>query len=374
MTASARPQRLLNLAETTGAIADALTTRAGWIEDDWQSYTLANGVDWRFDAGGLPGALRAWAETLRAIGEFTGSVGAAFLEADSDDPGERHELSEGRLRGLLPCDMRELLDESTATDEIDWGDPDDPPPWLEALDFSAMAVGHVASGVDAWEVAYVVGSGSASRWAPETPAVLGRFATPAQLARFATLFSFGLSGLSGLAAGAGQAEADAASLNYTDSEIATRATARGVGTAGGAFLASVGGAWAASTLCGPGAPVCAGAVIITVGVGGTSATDWFLGTVIDEPGPAEHDPDVVRDQIDGVAPGTLLRDIPDDTWDVIEPVEQVGDDVGQAAFDARHPYLDADAILADPRLIAAHDLPPSWVQLHVLRDLVGATP
>lgn len=374
MTASARPQRLLNLAETTGAIADALTTRAGWIEDDWETYTLYNGVDWRFDAGDLPGALRAWAATLRKIGEFTGGIGAAFLVADSDDAGDRHELSEGRLRELMPCDMRVFLDESTATDEVDWGDPDDPPPWLDALDYSAMAVGHAGSAVDAWDVAYVMGSGAGAEWAPETPAVLGRFATPAQLAKFATLFSFGSAGLSGLAAGSSQERADAASLNYTDSEITARATTRGVGTAGGALASSAVGVWAAGIACGPGAPVCAGAVIITVGVFGTSVTDRLVGAVVGEPGPAQHDPEVVRDQIVGVAPGTLLRDIPDYTWDVIEPVEQAGDDAGRAAFDARHPYLDADAILADPNLIAANELPPTWVALQMFRDLVGATP
>ena len=120
--------------------------------------------------------------------------------------------------------------------------------------------------------------------------------------------------------------------------------------------------------------MCAGVVIITVGVFGTSVTDDVLGALIGEPGPAEHDPEVVRDQIEGVAPGTLLRDIPDYTWEVVEPVEQAGDDIGQAAFDARHPYLDADAILADPRLISVHDLPPTWVDLQMFRDLVGATP
>jgi hypothetical protein len=76
----------------------------------------------------------------------------------------------------------------------------------------------------------------------------------------------------------------------------------------------------------------------------------------------------------GSPPGTLLRDIPEHTWEVIEPVEQAGDEVGQAAFDARHPFLDAEAILADPNLIAAHDLPPTWVELQMFRDLVGATP
>lgn len=374
MTASARPQRLLNLAETTSAIADAFTTRAGWVEDDWETYTLYNGVDWRFDAGDLPGALRAWAETLRTIGEFTRGVGGAFLVADSGDPGGYHELGEGRLRDMMPCGMRVRLDESTATDEVDWGDPDDPPAWLDALDYSAMVVGHAGSAVDAWNVAYVVGSGAAAAWAPETPAVLGRFATPAQLAKFATLFSLGSAGLAGLTAGSRQRQADAASLNYTDSEITARATARGVGTAGGALVSSAAGVGAASIACGPGAPVCAGAVIITVGVFGTSITDKVLNAFIEEPGPAEHDPDVVRDQIDGVAPDTLLRDIPGYTWNVIEPVEQAGDDAGQAAFDARHPYLDTEAMLADPRLIAAHDLPATWVELQVFTDLVGGTP
>lgn len=250
MTASARPQRLLNLAETTGAIADALTTRAGWMDDDWVSYSLYNGVDWRFDVSDLPGALRAWAQTLRAIGEFTGTIGTAFLDADDDDAGDVHRLSEGRLYDLLPDEAQAILDESTATDEVDWGDPDDPPAWLEALDFSAMAVGHVGSGVDTFDVAYVIGTGRAASWSPETPAVLGRFATPAGMAKFATIFSVGSAGLSGLAAGLGQADADTASLNYTDAEITARATTRGVGTAGGALVTSLGGTAAASFVCG----------------------------------------------------------------------------------------------------------------------------
>jgi hypothetical protein len=249
MTASARPRRLLNLAETTGAIADALTTRAGWMGDEWDAYSLHNGVDWRFDVSDLAGALRAWAQTLRAIGEFTGTIGTAFLAADDDDAGGVHRLSEDRLHDLLPDEAQAILDESTARDEVDWGDPDDPPAWLEALDFSAMAVGHVGSGVDAFE----------------------------------------------------------------------------------------------------------------------GALDWLLP----DPDPGEHDPDIVGDQIDGVAPGTVLRDIPEYTWDVIEPVEQAGDEAGRAAFEDRHPYLDFDAVLADPGLVDDYELPAPWVRVRALQSLVG---
>ncbi len=371
MTASARPQRLINLAETTGAIADALTTRAGWMDDDWDAYSLVNGVDWRFDVSDLPGALRAWAQTLRAIGEFTGSVGTAFLDADDDDAGGVHRLSEQRLCDLLPDDARDVLDESTATDEVDWGDPDDPPPWLEALDFSAMAVGHVGSGVDALDVAYVIGTGRAASWSPEAPAVLGRFATPAGTARFATIFSVGSAGLSGLAAGLGQAQSDAESLNYTDGEITARATTRGVGTAGGALLTSAGGAAVATAVCGPGAPVCAAGLIITAGLLGGTATEGALDWLVPDPEPAEHDPDIVGDQIDGVAPGTVLRDIPDYTWDVVEPVERTGDEAGRAAFEDRHPYLDFDAVLADPSLVDDYELPAPWIQMQALQSLLG---
>jgi len=369
-TASARPERLQNLAETTGAIADGLATRAGWMDDDWVSYSLRNGVDWRFDVSDLPGALRAWAQTLRAIGEFTGTIGAAFLAADDDDPGGRHELSEQRLHGLVPCDVRELIEQSDASEQVDWGEPDDPPPWLEALDFSAMAVGHVGEGVDALEVAFVVGSGSAAGWAPETPAALGRFASPAGLTSFATIFSAGSAGLSGLAAGLGRWQDDAGSLSYTDGEIAARAATTGVVTGGGAVATSIASAAAASSLCGPGAPVCAGVVIIGVGVFGSSLTNSVTERLTPSPGPAEHDQRIVTDHIDGVAPGTLLRDIPDHTWEVVEPIEQAGDDAGQAAFEARHPYLDIDTVLADPALLAEHELPAPWIQQQLVRSLV----
>lgn len=370
MTASARPQRLLNLAETTGAIADALTTRAGWLDDDWIAYSGHNGVDWRFDVSDLPGALRAWAQTLRAIGEFSGSIGVAFLVAD-DDRDDVHELSEHGLLELVPCDIRQILEESTATDEVDWGDADDPPPWLEALDFSARAVGHVGTGVDALEVSYVIGTGSAASWSPETPAVLGRFATPAGLTSFATVFSVGSSALSGLADGLDQANADAASLNYTDDEIRARATTRGALTGGGALATSIAGSVAASSICGPGAPACAVVVLGAVGLGGSQFVERLTDRLVPGPGPAEHDPAVVRDHVDGVAPGTILRDVPDHTWDVIEPVEQVGDAAGLEAFEARHPYLDIDAVLADPALIAEHDLPAPWLQTELLASLVG---
>jgi hypothetical protein len=373
-TASARPERLLDLADTTVAIAEGLDTRAGWMEDDWQAYSLRNGVAWRFDISDLPGAVRAWAQTVRAIGEFTGAIGTAFLVADDDDPGGRHELSEQRLHDLVPCAVREMIDESTADEQVDWGDPDDPPAWLEAMDFSAVAVGHAAEGVDALESAFVVGTGPAASWSPRTPAPLGRFATPGALSQFAGVFGAGSAGLSGVAAGLGQWQTDAGTLNFTDGEVAARATTRGAVTGGGSLAAGAGGvlvasAWSAA--CGPGAPVCAGATIVGAGLAGGFATDRALGSLVPDRGPAQRDPALVQDRVEGVAPGTPFRDIPRQSWDVIGPVEDVGDAAGLAAFEARHPYLDVDALIADPTLAGDHDLPAPWIELQVARSLFG---
>jgi hypothetical protein len=367
-TASARPQRLVDFAETTGAIADAVVTRAGWIEDDDAAYRQGNGHQWRVDVSELPGALRAWAQTLRAIGEFVGAVGTAFLDADDSDGDEPHHLGEHRLRELLPDEFRDLLDGSTATrdDEVDWGDPDDPPAWLDDLAFSAMVVAHVGDGVTTLDTAYVVGSGAGAAWAPSTPAALGRFATPASLARFSNLFSAGAAGLSGTTAALQQWYTDAASLNYTDGELAQRATTRGVITGGGALIGSFGGAWLAGALCGPGAPLCAGGVVIGTSLIGAGASDWVTGIVVGSPGPAEHDPGIVRDRVESVAPGTLLRDIPDWTLnEVIGPLEDAGEDAGREGYESRHPYLDPDALLGDLTMADTYDLPDSWVVDHL---------
>jgi hypothetical protein len=366
--ASARPQRLVHLAETTDAIADALVTRAGWIEDDWQAYSLRNATEWRFDLSDVPDAVRAWARTLRSIGEFTGAVGAAFLEADSDDGDDVHDLSQRRLYELLSADLRGIIDESRASrhDQVDWGEPDDPPAWLEALQVGAMVIGHVGEGFDALDTAYVIGTGSATRWSPETPAVLGRFATPTAFRNFSRLFGAGDAALSGTTAALTQQQADAASLNYTDGEIARRSTTRGVIEGGGALVTGLGGWLAASAACGPGAPVCAVGVIVVLGTSGNKVVDWVADRFIDSPDPAEHDHEVVEDRVDAIAPGTRLRDIPD--WmidDVVGPLENAGEDAGAAAFEARHPYLDSGTLADNLVLADEHALPDRWVLQNV---------
>ncbi len=364
-TASARPERLTNLAETVAAIVDGLGTRAGWLDDDWVTYSLRNGRDWRFDFGDLPDAIRAWASTLGSIGAWTGRVGEAFLEAGSGDGGDVHRVDERRLHELLPRADRTIIERSDADDYTDWGDPDDPPDWLEALDFTAMAVGHVGSGVDALEVTYVVGIGSAATWSPATPALLGEFATASSMAKFATLFGLGSAGLSGAAAGLTQWHDEAGTLNYTDAEAAARAAARGIGTSGAALGGSALGSGLAGYACVSAGPVCAGLVIIGTSLAVSGAANWALDLFLDSPGPAEHDPDMVRDAIEGVAPDALLRDIPDEAWEVMEPVHDAGEEAGEAAYESRHPYLDRGDLHADPGMIEHYDLPLPWVDDHM---------
>lgn len=343
--ASARPQRLLNLAETTGAIADGLATRAGWLDDDWHLYRMRNGPDWRFDVGDLPDALRAWAQTLRKLGEFTGAVGAAFLDADGGGGDGVHELGEWRLRRLLPSDIRGVLDEDAdaCPVSVDWGDPDHPPAWLEALRVGARVVAHADAGVDGIEAAYVVGKGSAARWSPRTPALLGRFATVRAFTNFARMFGAGSTALSTTADVVTQKHDDTASLNYTDSEIATRATTRGVTSGAASLLGSGLGLGAASLACASTGPVCLGGITIGVGLGVERVIDGIVDRVLGKADPGEHDADVVEDHVDSIAPDTLLRDIPD--WmlnDVIGPIEDIGTAAGRASFEDRHPDLDSD--------------------------------
>lgn len=365
-TASARPERLTNLAETAVAIVEALRTRAGWLTDEWDAYEQTNGAAWRFDFSDLPGAITAWAGSLGNIGEWTGRVGEAFLAADSDDPGGRHELDEARLHALMPCDARRFIDDSDADDTVDWGDPDDPPAWLEALDFTAMAIGHAGSGVDAVDVSYVVGTGTAARWSPATPAVLGRFASASGFARFADVLGGGSAGLSGLSAGLDQWQDDAGTLNFTDGEVAARATARGTATGLAALGGSTaGGSIVTTTVCVSSGPVCAGIVIIGVGLFASGVADRLVDWVMPSPAPAEHDPELVTDEIEDVPPTALLRDIPDSAWEVMEPIHDAGDDAGQAAFDSRHPYLDPGALHQDPNMIERYDLPLAWVDDHM---------
>lgn len=356
--ASARPERLINLAETTQAIKEALQARAGHLEDAWAAYQVTNAAEWRVDFGDLPGAVRAWAQTVGAIGDWTGEVGQAFLDADSDDPGSVHRLRESRLHGLLSHADRRMIEESDADSYVDWGDSDDPPPWLKDLQSTSMVVGHAGEYTDALKVAYVVGTGARARWSEATPALLGRFATPTSLTQFTKVLGVGAAGMAGLTAGFEQWFTDSGSLNYTDSEAAARAVARGTGTAGATALGGIGGQALAGLVCGPGAPVCAGGVIIVSGFAAAGAGDWLLDQFISGPGPAEHDPDMVREEILGVEPGYLPRDVPQGTWDVLQSVVD-GAEAVEPDLAERHPYLEWTGF--DPAMVEEYDLPVPWI-------------
>ena len=264
------------------------------------------------------------------------------------------------LLDLLPCDARAVVEATELAEEVDWGDPDDPPAWLDELQQTATALGHADSGVEVAAVAFVVGAGADARWHAATPAILGRFATARSLSGFARLFSVGTAGLGGFTAGVEQWLADSGSYNYTDGEVRARTTARVVATGGTAIGASALGAAGAGLVCTAGAPVCAGAVILVTGLAVTGisdrAVDWALGS----PGPAEHDPDVVEDEVAGLAPGYLPRDVSDAEWDLLEAIDSTGDEAGEHDFAVRNRTILTPEL--SPEVVDAYDLPPSWVE------------
>ena len=166
----------------------------------------------------MGGAVRAWAQTLGAIGSWTGLVGEAFVDAGGRGSGGVRTVGETRVLDLLPCDARAVVDDAELAHEVDWGDADAPPAWVEDLRLTSVGLDHVGGGVDAVEVAFVVGSGADARWSPATPAVLGRFATASATARFASLFSVGTVGVGGFAAGVEQWFSDADPYSLTEGE------------------------------------------------------------------------------------------------------------------------------------------------------------
>lgn len=357
-TASARPERLGALAATARAVVEAVTRRAGWLDDTWEAYAAGNEADWRFDFSGTSEAVRAWAEALGNLGAWTGLVGKAFDDAGGRSSGGVHTVRESLVLDLLPCDARPVVD-AAVTPDVDWGEPDAPPEWLEDLQLTGMAVGHAGSGLDAAEVAFVVGTGAEARWQAATPAILGRFATARGLSAFAGLFGVGSAGASGFAAGIEQWLADSGSYAFTDGEARARATARGVATGGaalgGGLLAAAGASW----LCGPGAPVCAGVVVVGGGILTTALTDWGLDRLLGAPGPAEHDPERVVEEITGLQPGFLPRDVSDAEWDVLEAIDHAGETAGERDHEQRNRAILAGDLT--PEVIASYDLPPAWV-------------
>ena len=377
LEASARPERLANLADTAAAIVEALTGRAGHLQDAWHAYLPANGSGWRCDFSGLDEALLAWTETLGGIGSFTGQVGQAFAAAGGRTREGVVTVAQPRMLDLLPCDARIAAEEAEGSAEIDWGDPDRPPAWLEELATTSMVVGHLSEGVDATQVGFVVGTGADARWSPATPAVLGRFASAEAVTSFGSVLGVGAAGLSGVAAGIEQWAGDRGTLAFTDGEVAGRAITRGVGTGAAALGGGLIGSAAASSLCGPGAPACAGVLIVGAGIGTSAGGDWILDRVLGRPGPAEHDPRLVRDEVAGYEPGDRPGDVPDSTWDLIESVETQGEIAGEAEFTTRRgglfehdipPEVVRDLELPAPWVDREAQFPPGWLRA---RDLDG---
>ena len=360
LNASARPERLRHLAETTTAVAEALTRRAGHLEDAYDAYVLANGPDWRIDVSALDEALLAWAETLTGIGAFVGQVGTAFESAGGSGGDGVVTVAEYRMLALLPCDARIVAEAAWGAAEVDWGDPEEPPEWIEELGTTSMVVGHLSEGVDAVEVAFVVGSGADARRSLATPAVLGRFASAEAMARFGNALGWGAAGLAGVAAGLEQWVGDGGTVNFTDHELAARAATRGVGTGAASLAGGAAGTVAATYLCGPGWPACAGVVIVGAGAAATFGGDRVLDRVLDRPGPAQHDPDLVADHVTGYEPGDRPGDVADSTWDLIEDTETQGLAAGERNFERRNAALFDDDIA--PETVDALDLPAPWVE------------
>jgi hypothetical protein len=360
MNASARPERLHHLAETTTAIAEAVARRAGHLEDAHDAYVLANGGDWRIDFSALDEALLAWAETLAGIGAFVGQVGTAFEAAGSPGGDGIVSTAEYRMLALLPCDARIVAEQAWGAADVDWGDPEEPPEWVVELGTTSMVVGHLSEGADTLEVAFVAGSGANARWSPATPAVLGRFASAEAMQNFGIGLGLGVAGLSGVAAGLEQWVADRRTLTFTDGEVAVRAATRGVGTGVAALGGGLGGAAIAGSVCGPGVVVCSGAIIIGAGVLATAGGDRVLDRVLDQPGPAEHDPDLVEEAVAGYEPGDRPGDVADSTWDLIEAVETEGEAAGEANYDRRNAALFEHDI--SPETVHALEVPAPWVE------------
>jgi hypothetical protein len=319
---SARPERLVALAETAVAVAEALRERAGYLADACGLYESRHGMAWRADVDALPGALTAWAEAIEGLGEWTGLVGQAYLEADGDGAGDVHRLTPARLRRLLPAGARSPLATAPRRPALDWGEPDDPPEWLVALRSTDVALAHTVEGLDTAAV-FVRGSGAGAAWHGSAPAVLGRFVDPGTVARLDRAFGVGGAGLGGVIAGRDQAARDRASLAFTPGEVTARAVTRGGGEAGVATAtgaAGVAAAGAIAPVCGPAAPVCAGGIVVGFGWLGSRLGGAVLDRAIPAPAPAEHDPAVVRQEVRGPEPRFRRRDLPRSRWGGLEQV------------------------------------------------------
>ena len=113
-------------------------------------------------------------------------------------------------------------------------------------------------------------------------------------------------------------------------------------------------------MCGPGVVVCSGAIVIGAGFLATAGGDRVLDRVLDRPGPAQHDPDLVEEAIAGYEPGDRPGDVPDSTWDLIEAVETEGEAAGEANFDRRNAALFEHDI--SPETVHTLEVPAPWVE------------
>ena len=380
---SLRPERLEALAETTVAVHEALATRAGWLADAWDAYRAANAAEWRFDFGDLPGLMQAWGESLAALGAWAGEVAAAARDLD-EDGGDVHRFGEPDLYRALDRDDRAVIDaHDDRTLTVDWGEPDDPPEWIEDLrgmaivvpggthpggsevpawrgEFEAMSdqVGDMGEVLDGTAVAFVSGRGASAAWRPGTPALLGVLASPRALGAASQVFTVGSAGIGGFGAAVDQWLGDSRSMNYSDTEMAARTGARFAGTATASALGSVGGGGLASFACGPGAPVCATVVVVGTGLLAAAGGDWLFDRLLPGPGPAEHDPDQVYDEIAGRAPGWRLADLSDGERDAFNALGEVSADV-PSGLGERHEFYDTPTF--EPAMAEEYDLPDAWV-------------
>ncbi|MGH9185070.1 MAG: hypothetical protein ACRD0U_04530 [Acidimicrobiales bacterium] len=360
---SARPARLRHFRTTADAIADGLVRRVSASESAKDAYVGGNEYTYRVDAGPLLDAASALADTLRSLGVWVGDVGDAFAAVDGDDLDDTHSLADDTLIANLPPEQRDdpFREGEGVTPSLDDWEPVpgvEPPPWLDplrgtdtVLDWTepalAAAVGHYLQRVSGYTRATGTEVAGYVRYDPRFGgrAILGRFATAADLDRFGRWVGRGAVGIS-FAAGAAEQWFSDEGLD-TGERIGRAAwmggwTAAGSGLGGWGGAAIGGAACAAGGVTAPAAPVCALAGGIIGGIGGGAAFSWVADQMpwMDDPDPAERDHD---DLADGIASFDL------------EPVQEMAPLVAEAARTASEDNQALiDGLLLDPTLRHEH--------------------
>jgi hypothetical protein len=363
----ARPARLEDFATTTGAIQEAVADRAGWLADAWDAYARTNDVDWRVDFGALAELLAGWGTALDDVGAWTARFATALRE---EDGGNFHGLmfaDQASLHGGLSAEDRAVISETDREEPLDWGDADDPPEWLEHARDVEVRTNTVNTAIDVVMANFANGRGGALQWIDRTPLGFPRWASPATVARVGEGMTVGGAALSGVIASIDQWRRDDGSYTVTGNEQVVRAAARGAGVAAGSIGGSLAGSAAAgsvSPVCGPLAPACA-----VVLIGGSAYLSGHLSNsamdrILPGPDPAQHDPDVVTDEVRGPAPGHLPRERSDATRDLINDVAEAG-----RAATPTHVLRRGEL---DPAAVAELDLPRSWVADTYGQDTLSA--